>query len=218
MSSQESAPAIYQFRIWLRGISPTIWRRFLVRSDSTIADLHYILQLVMGWTDTHLHTFFIHGKDYGVYHSGGMVFADDPTHVYLRDFQFRVYERFLYTYDFGDNWEHEVRLEQMLPINPQQRYPFCLGGTRACPPEDCGGPWGFLAFQDHFRPGYTIHRTTEMLQELAHQRRILEEEEHEELSQLLYWLTADRFPRRLVNQRLRWYAADDPSWRDALCL
>jgi len=218
MSSQESAPAIYQFRIWLRGISPTIWRRFLVRSDSTIADLHYILQLVMGWTDTHLHTFFIHGKDYGVYHSGGMVFADDPTQVYLRDFQFRVHERFLYTYDFGDNWEHEVRLEKMLPINPKQRHPFCLGGARACPPEDCGGPWSFLALQDHFRPGYTIHRTTEMLQELARQRRILEEEEHEELSQLLYWLTADRFPRRLVNQRLRWYATKDPRWRDALCL
>ena len=97
MSSQESAPAIYQLRIWLRGISPTIWRRVLVRSDSTIADLHYILQLVMGWTDTHLHTFFIHGKDYGVYHRGGMVCADDPTHVYLRDFQFRLHERFLYT-------------------------------------------------------------------------------------------------------------------------
>jgi len=218
MSSPESAPAIYQFRIWLRGISPTIWRRFLVRSDSTIADLHYILQLVMGWTDTHLHTFFIHGKDYGVYHSVGMVFADDPTRVYLRDFQFRLHERFLYTYDFGDHWEHEVRLEKMLPINPKQQYPFCLGGARACTPEDCGGPWSFLALQDHFRPGYTIHRTTEMLQELAHQRRILEEEEHEELSQLLYWLTAHQFPRRLVNQRLRWYATKDPRWRDALCL
>ena len=65
MSSQDSAPAIYQFRIWLRGVSPTIWRRLLVRNDSTITDLHYILQLVMGWTDTHLHTFVIHGKDYG---------------------------------------------------------------------------------------------------------------------------------------------------------
>jgi hypothetical protein len=80
--------AIYQFRIWLRGINPTIWRRLLVRNDSTITDLHYILQLVMGWTDTHLHTFVIHGKDYGIYHSGGMVFADDPTKVVLREFQF----------------------------------------------------------------------------------------------------------------------------------
>lgn len=144
-----------------------IWRRFLVRSDSTIADLHYILQLVMGWTDTHLHTFVIHGKDYGVYHSGGMIFADDPTQVHLRDFQFRVHERFLYTYDFGDNWEHEVRVEKVLPSNSKQKYPSCLGGARACPPEDCGGPAGFLALQDHFHLGYTMHRTVELLQNLA---------------------------------------------------
>lgn len=216
MSKEKSADAAYQFRVWLRGISPMIWRRFLVRSDSTIADLHYILQLVMGWTDTHLHTFVIHGKDYGVYHSGGMAFADDPTTVHLRDFQFRLHERFLYTYDFGDNWEHEVRVEKVLPINPKQKYPFSLGGARACPPEDCGGPAGFLALQDHFPLGYTMHRTVELVQELARHPRTLEEEEHEELRLLRYWLTVDEFPRRLVNQHLRWYATEDPRWRDAL--
>jgi hypothetical protein len=94
MSSQDSAPAIYQFRIWLRGISPTIWRQVLVRSDSTIADIHYILQLIIGWTDIHLPSFFIHGKEYGVYQSGGMVFPDDPTHVRLRAFPFCPHERF----------------------------------------------------------------------------------------------------------------------------
>ena len=86
MSSQDSAPAIYQFRIWLRGISPTIWRRLLVRSDSTIADLHYILQ--PSWADGYaFHTFFIHGKDYGIYHSGDGSLT--TTTVHLRDFQFR---------------------------------------------------------------------------------------------------------------------------------
>jgi hypothetical protein len=114
MSNQESAPTVYQFRIWLRGIGPTIWRRVVVRSDSTIADLHYILQLVMGWTETHLHTFVIHGKDYGIYHSGGMVFDNDPTKVYPHDFQFRVHELFLYTYDFGDNWEQRRHLNRNL--------------------------------------------------------------------------------------------------------
>jgi hypothetical protein len=170
----------------------------------------------MGWTDFHLHTFFLHGREYGVHHIGDPVFSDDPTEVYLRDFRFRLHERFLYTYDFGDHWVHEVRLEKLLPINPNRTYPSCISGARACPPEDCGGPWGFLALQDHFRLGYTIHRTVEMLQELMRQRRKLEEEEHEELSQLLYWLTAHRFPRRLVNQRLRWYATNDPRWRDTL--
>lgn len=105
-----------------------------------------------------------------------------------------------------------------MPVDPTQRYPFCLGGARACPLEDCGGPAGFLTLQDHFRLGYTRHRTVELLQELARQPRNVEEEEREELSQLRYWLTADQFPRRLVNQRLRWYATNDPRWRDALCL
>ena len=80
-----------------------IWRRLLVRSDSTIADLHYTLQIAFGWSDSHLHCFHIHGKDYGVGHRGGMSFADDPDTVHLADFQFRVRERFLYEYDFNDN-------------------------------------------------------------------------------------------------------------------
>jgi hypothetical protein len=104
---------VYQLRIALREISPAIWRRVLVRSDSTIADLHYTLQLAMGWTDSHLTRFIIHGKDYGVYHMGGMSFTDDPPRVRLADFRFRVKERFLYEYDFGDGWQHDVRIEQM---------------------------------------------------------------------------------------------------------
>lgn len=105
---------VYQLRIALREISPAIWRRVLVRSDSTIADLHYTLQLAMGWSDLHLNRFSIHGKDYGVYHLGGIGFEDDPRKVCLADFRFRVKERFLYEYDFGDGWQHEVRVERKL--------------------------------------------------------------------------------------------------------
>ena len=70
-----------------------IWR-LLVRSDSTIADLHYTLQIALGWTDVHLHCFHIHGKDYGIAQLGGLSFADDPEKVYLADFGFRRRERF----------------------------------------------------------------------------------------------------------------------------
>jgi hypothetical protein len=77
---------IYQFHAWLRGISPTIWRRLLLRSDQTVADLHYALQLAFGWSDSHLNMFRIHGKDLGVYHVGGPVFDPDaplePPHTY----------------------------------------------------------------------------------------------------------------------------------------
>ena len=111
-----------------------IWRRLLVRSDSTIADLHYTLQIAFGWSDSHLHRFHIHGKDHGVSHRGGLSLDDDPQAVHLADFQFRVRERFLYEYDFNDKWEHEVRVEQILPLEPQRIYPVCSGGKRSAHP------------------------------------------------------------------------------------
>ncbi len=84
---------VYQLRVWLREISPAIWRRLLVRSDSTIADLHYTIQIAMGWTDFHLHQFTIHGKRYGVSKVGGAWFADDADKVQLCDLRFRERER-----------------------------------------------------------------------------------------------------------------------------
>src|SRR5512144_1623882 len=104
MSELAPLPPVYQLKVWLLGISPMIWRRLLVRSDSTIADLHYTIQIAMGWTDTHLHRFRIHGQDYGVAHPGGIAFTDDPAQVRLADFGFRPRERFLYEYDFHDLW------------------------------------------------------------------------------------------------------------------
>src|SRR5437867_7786443 len=97
-------PTVYQLKVVLRGVSPMIWRRLLVRSDSTIADLHATLQLAMGWSDEHLHRFVIHGKDYGLSRIGGIRFADDPRRIQLIDFGLRVRERFLYEYDFTDGW------------------------------------------------------------------------------------------------------------------
>jgi hypothetical protein len=91
---------VYQFKVVLRGISPMIWRRLLLRSDQSIADLHYTIQIAMGWSDSHLHRSHIHGKDYGVAHEGGLTFSDDPERVRLIQFDFRLRERFLYEYDF----------------------------------------------------------------------------------------------------------------------
>ena len=85
---------IYQLHVWIRQISPMIWRRLLVRSDSSIADLHYTLQIAFGWSDEHLNQFQIHGQDYGVYHDGGVNFSKNPNLVKLSDFKFRKNERF----------------------------------------------------------------------------------------------------------------------------
>src|SRR5919199_183137 len=114
---EPAAPVVYQLRVVLRGVSPLIWRRLLVRGDSTIADLHATLQIALGWSDEHLNRFVIHGREYGVSHLGGISFRDDPRQVRLADLGLRVRERFLYEYDFTDGWQHDVRLEQILQSN-----------------------------------------------------------------------------------------------------
>jgi hypothetical protein len=120
-----------------------VWRRLLVASDTTVAQLHAVVQTAMGWEDLHLHQFRIHGKAYGVYRDGGISFADDPHQVRLADFKLRKGERFVYDYDMGDFWQHDIRLEQTFPLDPKKRYPVCTDGAGDCPPEDCGGPWGY---------------------------------------------------------------------------
>src|SRR5262245_58718426 len=122
---------VYQLRVAFRGISPLIWRRLLVRADTSLVDLHHILQLVMGWTNSYLYRFVIHGKEYGITYDGGIGFDDDLRQIRLRDFQFRRRERFLYEYDLGDHWHHDVRIEQVLAAEGSRTYPVCIGGKRA---------------------------------------------------------------------------------------
>jgi hypothetical protein len=98
-------PVVYQLRVVLRGVSPLIWRRLLLRSDSTIADLHATLQTVLAWSSEHLHRFVIQGRVYGAEGCG------DPRRIRLVDLRLRVSERFLYEYDFIDGWQHDVRVE-----------------------------------------------------------------------------------------------------------
>lgn len=198
---------VYQFRIYLGEISPLIWRRLLVRSDSTIADLHYTIQIAMGWRDCHLNRFLIHGKEYGVYQPGGTVFRNRADQVVLADFQFRPCERFLYEYDFGDGWQHKVRLEKKLPLDPKKSYPLCIGGARQAPPEDCGGAWSFMALEQHYSLPYIADRLLTILEE---GRR---DEDREEVGEFLYWLSVNQFDRREVNRRLKLYANGDEAWR-----
>jgi len=94
--TDSGTPVIYQLKVVLKGISPMIWRRLQVSGDSTIADLHCILQIVVGWSDEHLNRFTIHGNQYGVSHPSGILFSDDPNRVKLADLQLREREKFLY--------------------------------------------------------------------------------------------------------------------------
>jgi hypothetical protein len=192
------SPEVYQLRIRLCAISPLIWRRLLVRSDTSIADLHHLIQRAFGWTDSHLHRFVIHGKAYGIAYAGGIPFIDDPQQVRLATFCFRPNERFLYEYDFHDLWRHELRFEQILSLDPTQTYPVCSGGARAAPPEECGGPQAFLALRQHFS---IFHVAERLVAVLNGDDEI--DDPHAELETLRYWLAFDRFDRRALNHQLR---------------
>ena len=152
-------PAIvYQLKVALRGISPLIWRRLLVCADTSLADLHHIFQLVMGRTNSHLHRFVIHGKEYGIAYNDGLGFDDDPRQIRLKDFQFRRRERFVYEYGFNDHWQHEVRVEQILTAEGNRTFPVCIGGKRAAPPEECGGVEVYLAQWRQWKYDFLCHR------------------------------------------------------------
>src|SRR5664279_230033 len=137
-------PSLYQLRVVVRGVSPLIWRRLLLPADTTIAGLHAVLQIAFGLTGTHLRRFVVHGREYGIGYVGGVGFRGDPHLVRLADLGLRPTERFVYDYAFTDGWRLDLRLEQILVMDPGRVYPRCTGGRRAGPPEDCGGVHAFL--------------------------------------------------------------------------
>jgi hypothetical protein len=143
MAKPKSGP-VYQLKITLADIKPPVWRRVEVQ-DCTLSKLHPIIQIVMGWGGYHLWAFDIEGDPYGDDPEG------DPDMVSARKLRLSEIvqvgiKKFHYTYDFGDNWEHVIQVEKVREPDPLVNYPQCVKGSRACPPEDCGGPWGYTDF------------------------------------------------------------------------
>jgi site-specific recombinase XerD len=170
-SMKESKPiVIYQLKIFILDIHPMIWRRIRVSSHSTIADLHYIVQIAMGWTDSHLHRFIINGEEYGIHQIGGISFTSDPHKVQLADFRLGEKHRFFYEYDFGDDWQHEILVEKVLTSKSNNLDPVCISGKRACPPEDCGGAERFMAMVQRKRSVSAKKRFEEFDEELVNSR------------------------------------------------
>ena len=134
---------IYHLKIRLLGISPMIWRRVLVPSMISLHELHGILQVSMGWESLHLYAFDIYAVQYGSFE----LMMGSPK-VPLAQFDLRKNDKFSYTYDMGDAWIHEIRIEEISAADPAKLYPLCTGGLGPCPPEECGGPQGYLVRRD----------------------------------------------------------------------
>jgi hypothetical protein len=137
---------LYRLKITVRDCKPPIWRRIVVRADTKLDRLHRVIQTAMGWLDCHLHQFVVGGVYYGQPDHEGDDFGTETLNekrYTVTDLAPGAKQKFIYEYDFGDSWEHEVLVEQVLPPDPAFKHPVCRGGANACPPEDCGGVSGY---------------------------------------------------------------------------
>lgn len=179
---------VYRLKVTLKGSKPPIWRRLEVPGEITLAKLHRILQVAMGWTDSHLHSFRI-GETYyrepdPDFDPGfSLIEVKNEKRFRLQQVAFREKMKFLYEYDFGDGWEHEILVEKILPMTENSRHPVCIKGVRACPPEDIGGIWGYYTFL-----------------------KIMQDPRHPEHQDLMEWagghFDPDRFDLDEINQQL----------------
>ncbi len=176
---------VFQIKVTLMGIAPLIWRR-IQSKDCTLVELHDLLQVAMGWEFEHLYRFIIGGVKYADLEMASQEDVQDASDTNLSEIlpaQNRR-PRFHYEYDFGDQWMHQLVVEERFPPEQGVKYPICVAGQRACPPEDCGGPWGY--------PGFV-----EAISNPDHRR-------HEEM---LEWVGGEFDPERFdlesVNKQLR---------------
>jgi hypothetical protein len=136
----------YVLHIDLADSKPAIWRKHRVPGNFNLGDLHTALQIAFGWEEDHLHSFTIGSAEYGMM---SMDLSDndmaDEDDFYLDDLGLKKNQTFTYLYDFGDSWEHTVRVSEIIAIDedPEIAQPICIEGERAGPPEDSGGIWGY---------------------------------------------------------------------------
>lgn len=142
-TTPNTTPTVLQFRVWLKGLSPMVWRRVLVPATMTLREFHGVLQVVMGWEGIHLYQFVVHAARYGSWE----LTAESPG-IGIDALKLRKGSRFLYEYDLNVPWEHEVRLEDRAAAEPRTHYPRCIGGAGNCPPEDSGGPEAWMRQED----------------------------------------------------------------------
>jgi hypothetical protein len=135
------AEGVVSLKVTLKGTKPPIWRRILVPESIIFADLSEAILTAMGWIGGHLHAFDVDGRQYG--DPARTDDVADERRLTLKSVVKSGVKRFGYDYDFGDDWEHTVAIEKALAPVPGQGYPACVDGARKCPPEDCGGVWGY---------------------------------------------------------------------------
>jgi hypothetical protein len=181
--SPRGPTSIHQVKVTLLGIRPPIWRRLQVASSINLRRLHDVIQEAMGWTQSHLYRFEVGDVEFGEPDPEFGLPVRSAKATQLRKIAPEPGAAFLYEYDFGDSWEHRIVVEKVLAPEQGASYPRCLGGKRACPPEDCGGVWGY-----------------------EHLLEVLGDPRHPEHEEMLEWVGGgfdpDAFDLRIINERL----------------
>ena len=200
MSQSDQFVSAYQFHIVLRRTSPHLWRRVLVRSDSTLRQLHQTVQALFGWSDAHPHQFLLRGRFLGA--SPAAVVSSLPAaDLQLAQLQLQLNERFFYDYRFHDPhtpvWRHQLRLEKIL-VADRDAYPTCLGGVGSPPLEDTRSPRELADLAELFTPQFVLYRLTALIDQQSTDAQLAQE-----LRYLRPWLTADRFGRPAIQRRLQ---------------
>jgi hypothetical protein len=181
-----SKSKVHELYVELEDIEPLVWRRLLVSATIKLPELHDLLQLAMGWTNSHLHSFTFGEKTFG------MAGVDDFEELDMLDERKQTLEaalgdcvrEFIYEYDFGDSWRCRIEVKSLARPNPNWHFPLCTGGARAAPPDDVGGPGGYEEF-------------------LA----AIKDPEHEEHDSMLTWIGGafdpEGFDLNAINRALR---------------
>lgn len=157
-STSTSTNVIMQIKVKLLGVSkPPVWRRLQLGADTRLDHLHEMIIAAFGWQDYHMHVFASGPDEFGV-PDPELGFIDERN-VSIGELIGDVGGRLRYTYDFGDDWEHEIVVEELLDADPEIHYPILLAAKGACPPEDCGGPWGYAELKEILaNPGHEQHQ------------------------------------------------------------
>ena len=155
---------IVQIKVKLLGVNkPPVWRRLQLRADTRLDQLHEILQAALGWENYHMHVFSFGEQEFGI--PDRELGLSDERQVTLGEL-IDLGAGFRYTYDFGDDWEHEILVEDLLDADPDTHYPVLVAAKGACPPEDCGGPWGYANLKEILAdPNHDEHQ--DMLERLG---------------------------------------------------
>lgn len=149
---------LYQLKITLNHTTPPIWRRVEVDSRIDLESFNHVIQIAMGWGDYHLHEFALGSSRYGRPDESVPQGIRDERYYRLDQLLRKVEDQMIYTYDLGDDWRHQIVLEEIRPRDPKRPLPCCVAGERAGPIEDCGGPPGYHHLLDAVAdPGHPQH-------------------------------------------------------------